>query len=125
MKLRYMYLINTAVALIFAIGLLLMTPVMLGIFHLAYTKDAVVLSQFIAVELTVSGLITLLARDVTDPAARSAINYGNIVGGVLGFVIALNATLTGVLGMLGYVVAALYILIAGGFVYFQFFGPAN
>ena len=125
MKLKYLYLLNTVLALVFALGLLLMTPIMLGLFGMDSTKDAVTLSQFIAVELVVSGLTTLLARDVTDRAARSAINTGNMVAGVLGFIIALNATLSGVMGWFGYVVVAIYAVIAVGFAYFQFFGPAD
>ncbi len=125
MKLRNMYLLNTIISLVFAIGLLLMTPVMLGLFGMDNTKDAVVLAQLIAVELVVGGLITLLARDVTDPKARSAINYGNMVAGVLGVVVALNATLTGVMGWFGYVVLAIYAIVALGFAYFQFFGPLD
>jgi hypothetical protein len=125
MKLRNMYLLNTVISLVFAIGLLLMTPVMLGLFGMDNTKDAVVLAQLIAVELVVGGLTTLLARDVTDPKARTAINTGNMVAGVLGVVVALNATLTGVLGWFGYVVIAIYAIIALGFAYFQFFGPLD
>ena len=125
MKLRNMYLLNTIISLVFAIGLLLMTPVMLGLFGMDNTKDAVVLAQLIAVELVVGGLITLLARDVTDPKARSAINYGNMIAGVLGVVVALNATLTGVMGWFGYVVLAIYAIVALGFAYFQFFGPLD
>lgn len=125
MKLRNMYLLNTVISLVFAIGLLLMGPVMLGLFGMDNTKDAVVLAQLIAVELVVSGLTTLLARDVTDPKARTAINTGNMVAGVLGIVVALNATLTGVLGWFGYVIIAVYAVVALGFAYFQFFGPPD
>jgi len=125
MKLRNMYLLNTIISLVFAIGLLLMTPVMLGLFGMDNTKDAVVLAQLIAVELVVGGLTTLLARDVTDPKARSAINYGNMIAGVLGVVVALNATLMGVLGWFGYVVIAIYAILALGFAYFQIFGPLD
>jgi ABC-type transport system involved in multi-copper enzyme maturation permease subunit len=85
----------------------------------------VVLAQLIAVELVVGGLITLLARDVSDPGARSAINYGNMIAGVLGIVVALNATLTGVLGWFGYVIIGIYAVVALGFAYFQFFGPMD
>ncbi len=125
MKLRNMYLLNSVISLVFAIGLLLMAPVMLGLFGMDTTRDAVVLAQLIAVELVVGGLITLLARDVTDPKARTAINTGNMAAGVLGIVVALNATLTGVLGWFGYVIIAVYAVVALGFAYFQFFGPMD
>ena len=125
MKLRNMYLLNTIISLVFALGLFLMTPVMLSLFGMDNTPDARTLGQLIAVELVVGGLTTLLARDVTDPKARSAINYGNMVAGVLGIVVALNATLTGVLGWFGYVIIAVYVIVAFGFAYFQFFAPPD
>lgn len=126
MKLRNMYLLNTIISLVFALGLFLMTPVMLQLFGMDKNNaDERTLGQLIAVELVVGGLTTLLARDVTDPKARSAINYGNMVAGVLGIVVALNATLTGVLGWFGYVIIAVYVIVAFGFAYFQFFAPPD
>lgn len=123
MKLRNMYLLNTVVCLLFALGLLLMTPVMLQLFGMDATNDAQTLGRLLAVELVVGGMVTLLARDVTDAKARSAINNANILAGVLGVVVALNGTLTNVLGWFGWVIAAVYLVIALGFAYFQFFAP--
>ena len=125
MKLRNLYLLNSVISLLFALGLLLMPSVMLGLFGMAYTRDAGVLGQLIAVELVVGGMITLLARDVTDMNARAAINYGNIIAGVLGVVVTLNGTLTGAFGWFGYVILAIYAFIAIAFAYFQFFGPMD
>jgi hypothetical protein len=125
MKLRNLYLLNSVVSLLFALGLFLMTPVMLSLFGMGSTKDGTVLAQLIAVELVVGGLTTLFARDVTDPKARAAINYGNMIAGVLGVVVALNATLTGVMGWFGYVIIGIYAFLALAFAYFQFFGPAE
>lgn len=123
MKLRNMYLLNTVISLLFALGLLLMTPVMLGLFGMDNVADARLLCQLLAVELVVGGMITLLARDVTDAKARSAINNANILAGVLGVVVALNGTLTNVFGWFGWFIAAVYLVIAVGFAYFQFFAP--
>jgi hypothetical protein len=125
MKLRNLYLLNSVISLLFALGLLLMPSVMLAIFGMTYTKDAVVLGQLIAVELVVGGMITLLARDVTDMTARSAINYGNIIAGVLGIVVTLNGILTGAFGWFGYVILAIYAFLVIAFSYFQFFGPMD
>lgn len=122
MKLRNLYLINAAVSLIFAVALLLMSPVMLRLFSMDNTKDAVTLGQLLAVELTANGLVTLLLRDTADSKTRSAVNYANIFAGALGFVVALNATLTGVFGWFGWVIAGIYGVLTLAFAYFQFFG---
>src|SRR5512134_443023 len=125
MNLRNLYLLNTVVSLGFALGFLLMSPFLLGLFGMEATADARTLGQLIAVELVVGGVITLLARDVTDLQATRAINTGNFLAGLLGTVIALLATLSGVMGWFGYVVTAVYLFIAVAFGYFQFMKPAR
>ena len=125
MKLRNLYLLNTIVSLGFALGFLVMSRFLLGLFGMDDTADARTLAQLIAVELVVGGVITLLARDVTDPKATGAINTGNFLAGVLGTVIVLLATLSGVMGWFGWVVTAVYLFIAVAFGYFQFMKPSK
>ena len=123
MKLRNLYLANTIITLVLALGLLLMTSVMVDLFGMNNVAETRTLSQLLGVGLVVSGMITLLTREVTDPMARSAINYSNLIAGVLGVVVALNATLTGVFGWFGWVLVVVYLFIALGFGYFQFLAP--
>ena len=123
MKLRNLYLANSIIMLVLALGLILMTSVMVNLFGVNNGAETRTLSQLLGVGLVVSGMITLLAREVTDPMARSAINYSNLIAGVLGVVVALNATLTGVFGWFGWVLVVVYLVIALGFGYFQFLAP--
>jgi hypothetical protein len=125
MKLRNLYILNTVVSLGFALGFLVMSPFLLGLFGMDNTADTRALAQLIAVELVVGGVTTLLARDVTDVKATGAINTGNFLAGVLGTVIALFATLSGVMGWFGWVVTAVYLFIAIAFGYFQFMKPGS
>ena len=120
MNLRNLYLLNTIISLGFALGLFLMSPFLLGLLGMDDRPEARTLAQLIAVELVVGGVTTLLARDVTDAKATGAINTGNFLAGLLGTVIALRATLTGVMGWFGYVVTAVYLFVAVAFGYFQF-----
>lgn len=125
MNLRTLYIINTVVSLGFALGFFLMSPFLLGLMGIQDTAEARTLAQLIAVELVVGGVTTLLARDVTDPGATRAINTGNFLAGALGTVVALRATLSGVMGWFGYVVTAVYLFIAVAFGYFQFMRPSK
>ena len=120
MNLRNLYILNTIVALGFALGFFLMGSFLIGLMGMENTPDARTLGQFIAVELVVSGVTTYLARDVTDSKASGAINTGNFLAGVIGTVVALIATITGVMGWFGWVVTAVYLFIAVAFGYFQF-----
>jgi hypothetical protein len=123
MKLRNLYLANSIITLVLALGLLLMTSVMVNLFGMNNGAETRTLSQLLGVGLVVSGMITLLAREVTDPMARSAINFSNLIADVLGVVVALNATLTGVFGWFGWLLVVVYLLLALGFGYFQFLAP--
>jgi hypothetical protein len=121
MRLQNLYLLNSGLSLIFALGLLFMTPTMLNLFGLNDSAATRLLAQFVGVELTVSGLVTLLAREVSDLKARAAINTSHMIANLLGVVIALNATLTGVMSGAGYLVVVIYAILGLGFAYFQFF----
>jgi ABC-type transport system involved in multi-copper enzyme maturation permease subunit len=123
MKLRNLYLANSIIMLVLALGLILMTSVMVNLFGVNNGAETRTLSQLLGVGLVVSGMITLLAREVTDPMARSAINFSNLIADVLGVVVALNATLTGVFGWFGWLLVVVYLLLALGFGYFQFLAP--
>jgi hypothetical protein len=125
MKLRTLYLLNAVVSLGFALGFFLMSPFLLGLFGMDNTADTRTLGQLIAVELVVGGVTTLLARDVTDSKATSAINTGNFLAGLAGTVVVLLATSSGVMGWFGYVVTAVYLFIAIAFGYFQFMKPSK
>ena len=125
MNLRNLYLLNTVISLGFALGFLVLSSFLIGLFGMDDTPDTRTLGQLIAVELVVGGVTTWLARDVTDHKATTAINTGNFLAGVLGTVIALLATLSGVMGWFGYVVTAVYLFIAVAFGYFQFMRPAR
>ncbi len=125
MNLRILYLAHAVITLILALALLLMTPVMLNLLGLENTRDTTTLTQLLAAALMAIGLTTLASREVQDRSARSAINSANLVAGVLGFVICLNATLTGVFGWFGWVMILFYALSALAFAYFQFLAPYN
>jgi hypothetical protein len=120
MNLRNLYLLNTIVSLGFALGFFLMSPFLLGLMGMDDNAEARTLAQLIGVELVVGGLTTFLAREVTDAKATGAINTANFLAGVIGTVIAVRATLAGVMGWFGWVVTAVYLFLVVAFGYFQF-----
>lgn len=121
MKQKTLYLINAGVCLLFALGLLLMPSVMLGLFGMNDTEQAVMLGKLVSVELVVGAVITFLLRDTTDPKTRTAVNYANMAAGALGVIVTLNGTLTGAFGWFGWALLAVYLLVAAAFAYLQFF----
>ncbi|MDK1028167.1 MAG: hypothetical protein QGM50_07075 [Anaerolineae bacterium] len=125
MKLRNIFLANTAVSLLFALGLLLMPAVLLDIFGFTINDGAKLLGQFVGVELLVGGLITFFAKDSRDINTRQMITLSNLIATVIGVIVALGGTLSGAMNSSGWVIVVMYLLLALGFGYFQFFGPVE
>jgi hypothetical protein len=125
MKLRNLFLLNTAVALLFALGFLLMPSVLLDLFAFPNNAGARLLGQLIGVELLVGGLITFFARDMRDSVARQAITLANLIASVIGVIVSLGGMLSGAMNVLGWIIVAAYLLLALGFGYFQFIGAPD
>ena len=123
MKLRNLFLLNTVVALLFALGFLLMPGVLLDLFGFINNAGAKLLGRFIGVELLVGGLITFLVRDSRDSNALQAITLANLIASVVGFIASLGGMISGAMGVLGWLIVATYLLLSLGFGYFQFVGP--
>ena len=123
MRLRTLFLLNTIVALLFALGFLLMPGVLLDLFGFINTAGAKLLGRLIGVELLVGGLITLLSRDSRDSNVLQAIILANLIASVVGFVVSLGGMLSGAMGLMGWLIVATYLLLSLGFGYFQVIGP--
>ena len=125
MKMRNVFLLNTVVSLLFALGLLLVPAVLLDLFGFPNNAGTKLLGQLIGVELLVGGLVTFYAKDSTDFNTRQGINLANLVATVVGFVVSLGGVLSGAMNSTGWILVAIYLLLASGFGYFQFLGPAE
>jgi uncharacterized membrane protein YfcA len=123
MKLRNLFLLNTIVALLFALGFLLMPGVLLDLFGFINNAGAKLLGRFIGVELLVGGLITFFARDSRDSHAQEAIILANLIASVVGFIASLAGVISGAMGVMGWLIVATYLLLSLAFGYFQLVGP--
>jgi hypothetical protein len=124
MNLRTFLTIAALVALVYALGLILMPAFMNSTYGLGTSASEILLSRFFGVELLVLGLITWLAKDLTGASVRPIIT-GNLIGNAVGTIIALMGTLGGVMNSVGWSAVAIYFLLALGFAYFQFMAPAK
>ena len=124
MNLRTFLTIAAVVALVYALGLILMPAFMASTYGLGTSASEILLSRFFGVELLVLGLIVWLAKDLTGASVRPIIT-GNLIGNAVGTIIALMGTLGGVMNSVGWSAVAVYFLLALGFAYFQFMAPAK
>jgi hypothetical protein len=124
MNLRTFVTIAAIVALVYALGLILMPAFMAATYGFGTSASEILLTRFFGVELLVLGVIYWLAKDFTGANARPLIT-GSLIGNSVGTVFALMGTLNGVMNSLGWSAVAVYLLLALGFAYFQFMAPTN
>jgi hypothetical protein len=119
MNLRTFLTIAAVIALVYALGLILMPAFMATTYGLGTSASEILLARYFGVELLVLGVIYWLAKDFTGANARPLIT-GSLIGNIVGAYFALMGTLGGVMNAVGWSAVAVYLLLALGFVYFQF-----
>ena len=124
MKLRTFLTTVAVIALLYALGLILLPAFMATTYGMGTSASEILLARFFGVEMLVVGVINWLAKDLTGASVRPVIT-GNLIGDIVGTIVALMGTLSGVMNVVGWSAVAIYLLIALGFAYFQFMAPAQ
>ena len=124
MKLRSVFILNTVVALLFALVFLLGPAFALKFFGLTQGKSEVLLAQVIGAALVGFAFLAWFAKDYADSQATQGAVLSLLIFSAIGFVVTLlgvlsQVTRTGTL----WLVVILFLLFAAGYAYFQFAGP--
>jgi hypothetical protein len=109
------------VALVFALGLLLMPTFMGTLYGLGASPVQELIARFFGATLLGVGLINWFAKDM-DYATLRPVILGNLIGNAVGLIVALMGTLGGVMNSVGWLSIAIYLLFTLAFGYFQFLG---
>ena len=123
MKLSYLFVFNTIAALAYGIGSVVIPVTMLSLHGMTQGPTEALVGQFMGVSLIAVGLITWLARNVTDSEAQKAIMTGLLISDVIGFIVVLLGVLSNLMNALGWVAVGMYLLLALGYGYFRFLKP--
>jgi hypothetical protein len=121
MNTRTVLTVAAVIAIIFALGLILMPAFMGTLYGTGTSPVQDLLARYFGTALLAIGLIDWLARDM-DFATLRPIILGNLIGDAVGLIVTLMGTLGGVMNSMGWLSAALYILLVLGFGYLQFMG---
>lgn len=124
MKLRSFLVFAAVVALVYAIGLLLMPDFMFSTYGMGTNPGQVLMGRYFGSALLTLGLIFWLARDVTGASARPIVTAG-LIGNAVGLVVALMGTMGGLMSAVGWSAVAIYLVLTLGYAYFQFMAPAK
>jgi len=132
MKLRYLFMVNTVVALIFAAGLLLAPKTILNLYGLtvgAAVRTNAILSlvaQLLGATLIVPGLLSWFAASMPDSGSRRSVAVSLLVYDVIGFGVALFVgMIPKVMSAAGWSLVVLFLLLALGYAYFLFMRPED
>lgn len=125
MNTRTLLTIAAVLALLFALGLLLIPATIGPLYGFAGTPAEVLITHFFGSALLAIGLINWLAKDA-DYADLRPILLGNLIGDAVGALVAMMGTLSGVMNALGWSTVVIYLLLGLAFAYLYFMGqPVN
>ena len=126
MKLCNLMAIKAVIVVVFGIGFVLIPTTILSFYGLTLNPGGAVVTQLLGASFILLGILLWFAKNAPrSEVALRAIVLAVTVGDAIGFIVALLAQLSGMMNTVGWVIVALYLLLALGFGYFQFFKPAT
>jgi hypothetical protein len=125
MKLKFLFIITAIIAVVFGVAFVIIPAQVYSLYGIESTAGLDYMAQLFGAALIGFGLIAWLARNAAGSDARKAIILGFFIADGIGFVIALIGQLNDVVGSLGWLTVAIYLLLSIGFGYFQFSKPSS
>ena len=125
MKLKVLFIITAIVAVVFGVAFAIIPAQVYSLYDIGSSAGLNYMGQLFGAALIGYGLIAWLARKAADSDSRRAIILAFFISNGVGFVIALIGQLNEILGSLGWLTVAIYLLITIGFGYFQFSKPSS
>ena len=124
MKLGNLLVVNAIVGLVYGISFVLVPATVLSLYGMTQGTSEALAGQFFGVALIAIGLLTWFARNVADSEAQRAIILALLISDVVGTIVAVLGTLSGVMNAVGWSAVGIYLLLALGYAYFQFMKPS-
>ena len=126
MKLSSLMAIKAVVVVIFGVGFVLMPTTAMSFFGITLDPGGTFMTQLFGASFLLLGILLWFARNAPgSEVALRAIVLAVFIGDVIGFIITLMTQLAGLPNALGWLIVALYLLLAAGFGYFQFAKPSK
>ena len=125
MKLKVLFIITAIVAIVFGVVFVIIPAQLYSLYGIESGAGLNYMGQLFGAALIGIGLISWQSRNAADSDARKAIIFSFFIADGIGFVVALIGQLNEVLGSLGWLTVAIYLLLTIGFGYFQFFRPSS
>ena len=124
MKLSNLLVVNTIVALVYGISFVLVPATVLSIYGVTQGPAVELMGQFFGVALIGIGLLTWFARNVADSDTQRGIILALLISDVIGVIVAVLGTVSGVMNVVGWSAVGIYALLGLGYAYLQFVKPS-
>jgi len=117
MKIRNWIIFKAWVDMVTGLGFLLFPTQSIIIWGAETDPTAIAIARFLGQVMFLLGLMLWMLRNVHDARVHKAIASAVVVGDTVGFIITIRTTLAGNINAIGWVIAALYLVLALGFGY--------
>ena len=121
MNTRTVLTVAAVIAVIFALGLILIPDFMGTIYGLGTSPVQALIARLFGSALLGFGLMNWAAKDMEYAALRPII-LGNLAGDTVGLIVCAMGTLGGVMNSMGWLSVVLYLVLVLGFGYLYFMG---
>jgi hypothetical protein len=121
MNTRTVLTVAAVIAIVFALGLILMPAFMGTLYGTGTSPNQLLLARLFGSALLGFGLMNWVAKDL-DYATLRPILLGNLAADAVGLIVCVMGTLSGVMNSMGWTSVVLYLLLALGFAYLYFMG---
>ena len=112
--------VNAIFALLFGLGFLLAPESLLSAYGATPDAELVQMARFFGSAMLGYALLTWFARATAESEARKAIVLSLILSFAVGFIVALQGQISGVVNAFGWFTVALYLFFVLGYGYLQF-----
>ena len=126
MKVKLFLAIAAVIAALYGIAFLLIPGVALAFYGDATPNASSILSiRFYGASLLSVGLVVWFVRETSDWTALRGLLLGLSIGNVVGVVVSIWGTVTGIMNAMGWSVVLIYLVLLAGFVYYLSAGRAD
>ncbi len=125
MKLKILFITTAVCAVVFGVAFVIIPTELYSLYAVDSTEGLNYMGQLFGAALIGLGLIAWFARNAIDSDARKAIVLSFFIADGIGFIVALIGQLNSIVGPLGWLTVAIYLLLTIGFGYNQFSKPSS
>jgi len=119
MKLNSFLVVKAIISLAFGIGFVVIPAAVWSIYGVTLDPVGIFMTRFLAACLIGIGLICWLSRNA-DWNSLKDITLSLCIADTIGFIVALSGQFSGIMNTLGWIVVAIWLLLALGLGYFRF-----